>query len=298
MEEPLLWEMQWHCRDRGGSSVVGLRRKSRWALQLHLSWLSGDVTDLCLPCVSLCFGKPKYAGVQMAISKVHKAQTFLGMVPRSATPLIQIVLIDDRAGMQAGTAAEQLAADIMESIAQHGNGPVPLTRSPAGAPRLTTGQSSIFPASSPRVQWGLNVSRDGHPTTSLGSLSPQLLQFFIYKYLDKYMYLSGIYRVQYLGTAEKSLAQCSSCGSPGQGRAVEGSPPLSCWQFPCSLGHQCASMPCLTMPRAPRSLNAELLCSQNAACGGRQWKLADADGHTGHSQGHCVCVRPTWACPH
>ncbi|XP_019137267.1 protein amnionless isoform X2 [Corvus cornix cornix] len=64
--------------------------------------------------------QPKYAGVQMAISKVHKAQTFLGILSRSSTPLIQIVLIDDRAGVQAGTAAEQLAADIMENIAQHG----------------------------------------------------------------------------------------------------------------------------------------------------------------------------------
>lgn len=65
----------------------------------------------------------------MAISKVHKAQTFLGIVSRSTTPLIQIVLIDDRAGVQAGTAAEQLAADIMEGIAQHGN-----TLSPSAGP--------------------------------------------------------------------------------------------------------------------------------------------------------------------
>ncbi|XP_071415487.1 protein amnionless isoform X2 [Pithys albifrons albifrons] len=64
--------------------------------------------------------QPKYAGVQMAISKVHKAQTFLGIILRSSTPLIQIVLIDDRAGVQAGTTAEQLAADIMEDVAQHG----------------------------------------------------------------------------------------------------------------------------------------------------------------------------------
>ncbi|KFP86756.1 Protein amnionless, partial [Apaloderma vittatum] len=64
--------------------------------------------------------QPKYAGVQMAISKVHKAQTFLGVIPRSSTPLIQIVLIDDEAGAQTGTTAEQLAADIMEDIAQHG----------------------------------------------------------------------------------------------------------------------------------------------------------------------------------
>ncbi|NXC15638.1 AMNLS protein, partial [Corythaeola cristata] len=64
--------------------------------------------------------QPKYAGVRMAISKVHKAQTFLGAIPRSSTPLIQIVLIDDRAGAQTGTAAEQLAADLIEDITQHG----------------------------------------------------------------------------------------------------------------------------------------------------------------------------------
>ncbi|NXS49898.1 AMNLS protein, partial [Balaeniceps rex] len=62
----------------------------------------------------------QHAGVRMAISKVHKAQTFLGVIPRSSTPLIQIVLIDDEAGVQTGTAAEQMAADIMEDIAQHG----------------------------------------------------------------------------------------------------------------------------------------------------------------------------------
>ncbi|NXJ74621.1 AMNLS protein, partial [Trogon melanurus] len=65
--------------------------------------------------------QPKYAGVQMAISKVHKAQTFLGVIPRSSTSFIQIVLIDDGAGAQTGTTAEQLAADIMEDIAQHGD---------------------------------------------------------------------------------------------------------------------------------------------------------------------------------
>ncbi|NXS70103.1 AMNLS protein, partial [Pandion haliaetus] len=64
--------------------------------------------------------QPKYASVQMAISKVHKAQTFLGVIPRSSTPLIQIVLIDDGAGAQPSSTAEQLAADIMEDVAQHG----------------------------------------------------------------------------------------------------------------------------------------------------------------------------------
>ncbi|XP_009951418.1 PREDICTED: protein amnionless [Leptosomus discolor] len=70
--------------------------------------------------VQTLLSQPKYAGVRMAISKVNKAQTFLGVIPRSSTPLIQIVLIDDGSGAQAGTTAEQLAADIMEDVAQHG----------------------------------------------------------------------------------------------------------------------------------------------------------------------------------
>ncbi|XP_063190321.1 protein amnionless isoform X1 [Chroicocephalus ridibundus] len=70
--------------------------------------------------VQALLSQPKYDGVRMAVSKVHKAQTFLGVIPQSATPLIQIVLIDDEAGAQTGTTAEQLAADIMDDIAQHG----------------------------------------------------------------------------------------------------------------------------------------------------------------------------------
>ncbi|KAM9289753.1 protein amnionless [Cariama cristata] len=70
--------------------------------------------------VQALLSQPKYASVRMAISKVHKAQTFLGVIPRSSTPVIQIVLIDDGAGVQTGSTAEQLAADIMEDIAQHG----------------------------------------------------------------------------------------------------------------------------------------------------------------------------------
>ncbi|KYO45393.1 protein amnionless [Alligator mississippiensis] len=63
---------------------------------------------------------PKYAGVQMAISKVQKGQSFLGLVPRGSVPVIQIVLIDDKAGSRMGTNAEQLAEDIMSDIAEHG----------------------------------------------------------------------------------------------------------------------------------------------------------------------------------
>ncbi|NWW53063.1 AMNLS protein, partial [Pedionomus torquatus] len=70
--------------------------------------------------VQALLNQPKYSGVRMAISKVHKAQTFMGIIPKSSTPLIQIVLIDDEVGAKTGTTAEQLAADIMEDIAQHG----------------------------------------------------------------------------------------------------------------------------------------------------------------------------------
>ncbi|XP_014812969.1 PREDICTED: protein amnionless [Calidris pugnax] len=70
--------------------------------------------------VQALLSQPKYAGVRMAISKVDKEQTFLGIIPQSPTPLIQIVLVDDETGAQTGTAAEQMAADIMEDIAQHG----------------------------------------------------------------------------------------------------------------------------------------------------------------------------------
>ncbi|XP_040458377.1 protein amnionless [Falco naumanni] len=70
--------------------------------------------------VQALLSQPKYAGVQMAISKVHKEQTFLGVIPRGSVPLIQIVLIDNGTGAQMGTTAEQLAADIVEDTAQHG----------------------------------------------------------------------------------------------------------------------------------------------------------------------------------
>lgn len=122
----------------------------RWALLVHPPCLSVEVTNFCLPlswalCVALCFEKPKYAGVRMAISKVHKAQTFLGVIPQSATPLIQIVLIDDEAGTQTGTTAEQLAADIMEDVAQHGNTAALFGRSPVGAPKAPLSRASCPP---------------------------------------------------------------------------------------------------------------------------------------------------------
>ncbi|XP_021258996.1 protein amnionless [Numida meleagris] len=80
---------------------------------------------------------PKYAGVQMAISKVHRAQTFLGLLSRGSTPVIQIVLVDGEAGAQTGTAAGQLAADIMDDIAQHGEA----LGIPGGSVEVATGSA-------------------------------------------------------------------------------------------------------------------------------------------------------------
>ncbi|KAL9850095.1 protein amnionless isoform 2-T2 [Geothlypis trichas] len=91
--------------------------------------------------------QPKYAGVQMAMSKVHRAQTFLGAVSRGAAPLIQIVLIDDRAGAQAGTTAEQLAADIMQDIAQHGEA----LGISSGKMEVATGSAASGQVGSPRA---------------------------------------------------------------------------------------------------------------------------------------------------
>ncbi|KAF7252101.1 Protein amnionless [Varanus komodoensis] len=62
---------------------------------------------------------PKNAGVQVAISKVHKPHTSPGMGPRSSAPFIQIVLMD-KTEPQTGTSAEQLAKDIMKDVAEHG----------------------------------------------------------------------------------------------------------------------------------------------------------------------------------
>lgn len=142
---------------------------------MHPSWLFVEVTNFCLPLlwalrVALCFEKPKYAGVRMAISKVHKARTFLGVIPRSSTPLIQIVLIDDKVGAQTGTAAEQMAADIMEDIAQHGNTAVLLGWSPTGAPKATAVQSFLSLASSPRGSPASLLYHQGITRESSGSL--------------------------------------------------------------------------------------------------------------------------------
>ncbi|XP_069494210.1 protein amnionless [Ambystoma mexicanum] len=62
----------------------------------------------------------KYDGVRIALNKVLKSQSFLGVVPRQAVPEIQIVIVDDKNGSETGTAAQLLANDIMGDIKDHG----------------------------------------------------------------------------------------------------------------------------------------------------------------------------------
>ncbi|XP_077179861.1 protein amnionless [Paroedura picta] len=63
---------------------------------------------------------PKNAGVQMAMSKVRGPRPFLGLLPRSPASFIQIMLLDNRTGAQSGTRAEELAKDILNDMAEHG----------------------------------------------------------------------------------------------------------------------------------------------------------------------------------
>ncbi|XP_067151735.1 protein amnionless isoform X1 [Apteryx mantelli] len=107
---------------------------------------------------------PKYAGVQMAISKVHKAQTFLGVALRSSAPVIQIVLIDDQTGSRTGTAAEQMAADIMSDIAQHGE-----------ALGISSGKMEVATGSIFSGQTGISTSRRILTGTVVGLLFGLLL---------------------------------------------------------------------------------------------------------------------------
>lgn len=92
--------------------------------QYHQFLNSGYTTWLLLSqrvCFMYCVSaKPKNGGVQMAISKVHKLKTFLGIIPRSSVSFIQIVLVDNRTASETGTHAEQVAKDIVSDIAEHG----------------------------------------------------------------------------------------------------------------------------------------------------------------------------------
>ncbi|NXY81813.1 AMNLS protein, partial [Alcedo cyanopectus] len=103
--------------------------------------------------------QPEYRGVKMAMSKVHREQPFLGEAPRSSTPLIQIVLIDDGAGAQTGTAAKQMAESIMEDIAQHGE-----------ALGILSGKMEVATGSTSSGQLGSHMSSRVTAGTVLGIL--------------------------------------------------------------------------------------------------------------------------------
>ncbi|NXI63149.1 AMNLS protein, partial [Anseranas semipalmata] len=116
---------------------------------------------------------PKYEGVQMAISKVHRAQTFLGLFPRGSTPVIQIVLVDGGAGAQTGTAAEQLAVDIMGDVAQRGE-----------ALGISGGRMEVATGSTLSGQAGSRASRRITAGTVLGLLFSLLVlggALFLYR---------------------------------------------------------------------------------------------------------------------
>ncbi|XP_020649267.3 protein amnionless [Pogona vitticeps] len=97
-----------HCCDICGA-IISLEYSAGFDIELYRNRILHTFLSL-----------PKNAGVQMAISKVHKPKTFLGIIPRSSVPFIQIVLMDNGTGSQTGTRAEQVAKDIMSDIEEHG----------------------------------------------------------------------------------------------------------------------------------------------------------------------------------
>ncbi|KGL84047.1 Protein amnionless, partial [Tinamus guttatus] len=109
---------------------------------------------------------PQYAGVQMAISKVHEAQPFLGMALRSSAPVIQIVLVEEQGGSGTGAAAGQMAADILGDIAQHGEA----LGISSGRMEVASGTGSIFSG-----QTGISTWRRVLTETVLGLLCGLLL---------------------------------------------------------------------------------------------------------------------------
>ncbi|KAM8807975.1 protein amnionless [Eudromia elegans] len=118
---------------------------------------------------------PQYAGVQMAISKVHKAQSLLGATLRSSAPVIQIVLIEEQNGSATSPAAELVAADIMGDIAQHGEA----LGISSGRMEVSSGAGSVSSG-----QTGVSASRRVLTGTVLGLLCALLLlggMLFLYR---------------------------------------------------------------------------------------------------------------------
>eukprot|EP00079_Xenopus_tropicalis_P011783 XP_002938043.1 PREDICTED: protein amnionless [Xenopus tropicalis] len=97
-----------HCCEICGATV-SLEHSSQFDLENYRNRLTHTFLSLT-----------KYSGVKLAISKVQKPLTVLGIIPRGSIPEIQIVIIDDKNGSQTGSDAQQLAYDIMSDIQSHG----------------------------------------------------------------------------------------------------------------------------------------------------------------------------------
>ncbi|XP_007242944.3 protein amnionless [Astyanax mexicanus] len=63
---------------------------------------------------------PKYKSVQLAASKVSKTQKMLGIIPYQSTHEIQVVLLDQNTGSEAGMLSEALARDILKDVHDQG----------------------------------------------------------------------------------------------------------------------------------------------------------------------------------
>ncbi|KAI5619083.1 protein amnionless [Silurus asotus] len=64
----------------------------------------------------LFLGLSKYKSIRMALSKVSKPQKLMRVIPYGTTQEIQVVLLDEDTGPQAGKLAEALAQDIVRDI--------------------------------------------------------------------------------------------------------------------------------------------------------------------------------------
>lgn len=63
----------------------------------------------------------KYKSIQMALSKVSKAQRLMRVIPYGTSPEIQVVVLDENTGPQSGKLAEALAKDILRDIDAQGS---------------------------------------------------------------------------------------------------------------------------------------------------------------------------------
>ncbi|XP_059413403.1 protein amnionless-like [Carassius carassius] len=68
----------------------------------------------------LFLNQHKYESTQMAMSKMSKEQRLLRVIPFGATQEIQVLLLDQKTGQDAGKLAEALARDVVQDVHNHG----------------------------------------------------------------------------------------------------------------------------------------------------------------------------------